>query len=385
MKGGKIFAFFSLVLIGVLSPNGSKAATCTTIAPGVWDCGAPAVNDILIVNHLVTITGNWRSNGSITVNTGGSLTFTGTFEPEGSAVVTVSGSLSVSGDMRMRDNSSLIVNSGGLITVTGAFRQDGSATMTINAGGEADFNGTTRLMGTSTIDGTLSSAGTFRIDGSICGSGSVTYGATCTGTGTACGDPSWCDGSGTVTSGTLPVELVYFTGELVRKMVVFTWETASEINNEYFTVERLEGNSEFKEIQVVPGAGNSDGPLSYFAHDLKPPHGVSYYRLKQTDFDGKTEEFNTIMIHNFDKEVSVEVYPNPVSGGEFFIDLYSQEDQIKILLSSIYGNEILSEQYNIYETGNRITVKLPPSMKPGVYLLSTTLQGQTFHHKLIIN
>ncbi|MEQ9216532.1 MAG: T9SS type A sorting domain-containing protein [Cyclobacteriaceae bacterium] len=385
MKGGKIFAFFSLVLIGFLSPNGSKAATCTTLANGVWDCVTPAEDDILIVNHVVTIADNWRSSGNITVNAGGDLTITGNFEPDGSASLVVYGTLSVSGNMRMRDNSSLVVENGGLIEVSGDFRQDAGASMTIKAGGEANFDGNTRLMGTSTIDGDLSTDGNLRIDGSTCGSGSITYSGGCNGGGTACGDPSWCDGSGTVTSGTLPVELVYFTGELVRKMVVFTWETASEINNEYFTVERLEGNSEFKEIQVVPGAGNSDGPLSYFAHDLKPPHGVSYYRLKQTDFDGKTEEFNTIMIHNFDKEVSVEVYPNPVSGGEFFIDLYSQEDQIKILLSSIYGNEILSEQYNIYETGNRITVKLPPSMKPGVYVLSTTLQGQTFHHKLIIN
>ena len=75
----------------------SQAVTCTTTAPGVWDCGVPANNDNLIVNHAVTIAGNFDTNGTITINAEGDLTTTGR--------------------IRLNTTGSLLVNSGGSLTV----------------------------------------------------------------------------------------------------------------------------------------------------------------------------------------------------------------------------------------------------------------------------
>ncbi|MGB3616831.1 MAG: LamG domain-containing protein, partial [Catalinimonas sp.] len=84
----------------------------------------------------------------------------------------------------------------------------------------------------------------------------------------------------------LPIELTDFSAEVSGDAVVLTWETATEINNAYFTVERSTDGQHFEAVGQVTGAGNSGQSLSYTWQDVAPPAGRLYYRLKQTDFDG---------------------------------------------------------------------------------------------------
>ncbi len=69
-------------------------------------------------------------------------------------------------------------------------------------------------------------------------------------------------------------------------MVIATWETASEINNDYFTLERAGEDLNFDEVARQNGTGTTKEPQAYSAIDPYPYAGMSYYRLKQTDFDG---------------------------------------------------------------------------------------------------
>ncbi|MFN5317838.1 MAG: hypothetical protein ACK5CY_03245, partial [Bacteroidia bacterium] len=91
-------------------------------------------------------------------------------------------------------------------------------------------------------------------------------------------------GSGTGTA--LPIELLSFTAEPTVNVVNLEWITASEINNSYFTVERSTDGVHFEKVVEQAGAGNSNGMRRYDAVDNNPYVGVSYYRLKQTDFNG---------------------------------------------------------------------------------------------------
>jgi hypothetical protein len=84
----------------------------------------------------------------------------------------------------------------------------------------------------------------------------------------------------------LPIELLNFTAEPVENEVQLAWTTASETNNSYFTVERSVNGVHFEEVVKQAGAGNSNGIRNYDAVDANPYLGVSYYRLKQTDFNG---------------------------------------------------------------------------------------------------
>ena len=100
----------------------------------------------------------------------------------------------------------------------------------------------------------------------------------------------------------LPIELVSFTGELINKQVLLKWTTATEINSDYFTLERSVDAINFNEIGIVASYGTTINTHNYTYLDTKPIEGISYYRLKQTDYDGSFKIFNIIPINNMSKE-----------------------------------------------------------------------------------
>ncbi|MEP7170629.1 MAG: T9SS type A sorting domain-containing protein, partial [Bacteroidota bacterium] len=119
-------------------------------------------------------------------------------------------------------------------------------------------------------------------------------------------------------SSPLPVELISFTAkEKENNKVVCNWSTASEENNDYFTVLRSKDGVYFEEIGVIDGAGNSSNILNYTFTDQNPYKGVSYYRLKQTDFNGKLSNSKIESVLITDAEIQYAVYPNPTEGNIF--------------------------------------------------------------------
>jgi hypothetical protein len=110
----------------------------------------------------------------------------------------------------------------------------------------------------------------------------------------------------------LPIELISFTAAKKNKAVDVTWETATEINNDYYLVEKSKNGVDFELLGQVKGAGNSLSKLNYSITDEKPYNGIIYYRLKQVDFN---ETFNYSKIASVDfnssKDFSFDVYPNP--------------------------------------------------------------------------
>lgn len=139
-------------------------------------------------------------------------------------------------------------------------------------------------------------------------------------------------------SSPLPVELLSFNAILNSdKMVDLVWETASELNNDYFTMERSSDGITFENIGNVDGAGNSTIKISYAGLDPKPFSGISYYRLKQTDFDGAFT-YSQVVTVNLSSEtpgaISMTVYPNPTT------------DQVNIQVND--GNLSMQSTVEIY-------------------------------------
>jgi hypothetical protein len=120
--------------------------------------------------------------------------------------------------------------------------------------------------------------------------------------------------------GPLPVELSSFEAKCDKKEVLLKWTTATEINNDYFEVERILENGTTSSIAKIKGAGNSNKSLNYQIIDRYPNDGTNYYRLKQTDMDGKYKYSETISLNcnNESKQLS-KVYPNP-GHHELFIE-----------------------------------------------------------------
>lgn len=111
---------------------------------------------------------------------------------------------------------------------------------------------------------------------------------------------------------TLPIELITFDAFRKDRQVELLWKTASELNNDYFTIERSVDGKSWENIQTVQGAGNSSQVIEYSWLDNSPYSAISYYRLKQTDYDGTTEMFNIVSVQQNDVE-ELQAYPNPVS------------------------------------------------------------------------
>ena len=95
----------------------------------------------------------------------------------------------------------------------------------------------------------------------------------------------------------LPIDFLSFTPIIEPDRVLLNWTTGTEINNDYFTIERSRDMYGWEVLGFVDGAGNSSVPLSYSFSYMRPLDGLAYYRLKQTDFDGQFKYYGPIAAH----------------------------------------------------------------------------------------
>ncbi|MCW5898299.1 MAG: hypothetical protein KIT10_03430 [Flavobacteriales bacterium] len=129
----------------------------------------------------------------------------------------------------------------------------------------------------------------------------------------------------------LPISLLYFDAKAVDNTFVrCTWATVSEQNNDFFTVERSRDGITFEEVGQVPGAGTSITTLHYAFDDQRPYSGVSYYRLRQTDYDGTATWSQTVPVM-ISPAVDIAVFPNP-NQGQFTIARSDADEDLHIHL-----------------------------------------------------
>ncbi len=173
-------------------------------------------------------------------------------------------------------------------------------------------------------------------------------------------------------SSPLPIELLSFDAKPIENVVKITWETATEIDNDHFTIERSEDGNNWERLFDIQGAGNSDQVIWYEAFDFRPLAGVSYYRLKQTDFDGTHSYSSIVFVWSNQGISSVNIYPNP-SPGRFIVqsnaNLSLDQLQLYDLSGKPLGNHIkMVNQQIIVDLANE------PS---GIYLLQIMADDQT--------
>jgi len=181
---------------------------------------------------------------------------------------------------------------------------------------------------------------------------------------TANADAYYTLGTRNYVTSPLPVSLLDFSGEFSEKGVELTWSTATESNNDHFTIQRSADGEDFKTIATVLASGNSFKEVTYTAFDAAPFAGRTYYRLLQTDMDGKTTNLKTIAVRTSEPDRVLEAIPNP-SNGNFWFDLPAgvSGGELKILNSA--GQPV---PFNYSVTGTRISVDAQ-ALPRGLYLL----------------
>jgi hypothetical protein len=154
----------------------------------------------------------------------------------------------------------------------------------------------------------------------------------------------------------LPIELGPFWAINQGQQVLLKWITYSETNNQKFTIQRSSSGIDFQSIGELKGAGNSNQALNYEFADEKPLNGLSYYRLKQTDFDGKESFSSVISVQREGQGSQFDVYPNPVNTEWLYLN-----EKATITIFTTLNQQVISahevEKVNV----SRLT--------PGLYLI----------------
>lgn len=178
----------------------------------------------------------------------------------------------------------------------------------------------------------------------------------------------------------LPIELISFTIKSAGVFVLLEWTTASEINNNYFTLERSVDGNNFKTISTISGAGNSNTFLHYSEVDYEPQIGTSYYRLKQTDFNGDFA-YSGIVVFERKKSIDFTIYPDPFSA--FITIKLNDEMEINNSEFKIYnvsGTEVLSTILM-----NQITIVETSNLKSGIYFFKVVESGKIIQSGKLIS
>ncbi|HWY13023.1 MAG TPA: T9SS type A sorting domain-containing protein [Bacteroidia bacterium] len=196
------------------------------------------------------------------------------------------------------------------------------------------------------------------------------------------GAPLWtfvdnfCLGAGCVP---LPIELTNFTNNCKGNSVELNWTTATEKDNDYFTVEKSKDAYNFFEIGRVKGAGNSNSLLKYEFTDANLQTEVSYYRIKQTDFD-KSFTYSQILSSEKCKpvyDVQFDIFPNPSNDQ---LKINSNVFSAKIIIVNALGKIIYESNTEYYGTSLDVS-----QFENGLYFVQMINDGTIQTKKFIKN
>ena len=170
--------------------------------------------------------------------------------------------------------------------------------------------------------------------------------------------------------GPLPIELLSFeVEEIGANAVLISWETATEVNNDYFTIEKSIDIENWIEVSVLSGAGNSNVRNSYQIIDELLNATTLFYRLKQTDFDG-TSSYSQIVIIALSGNESDELtlFPNPANNEIQLIG--NLRGLSSVLLFDRFGRD-LSEVVSVsVVSGSQVSIDIS-DLKAGLYIIQT--------------
>lgn len=179
----------------------------------------------------------------------------------------------------------------------------------------------------------------------------------------------------------LPVTWVGFEGERESEnRVDLEWFTGSEVNCDYYLVQRSKTAADYTTLGKIPGAGNSNELLRYNYEDTEAPGQKLYYRIKQVDFDGQVDFSKTIAVsaaNNKAPEATLEVFPNPTQGN-IYLEWDGQEGDVQIEVFDVQGRMIYTESLN----GRQSTSINTQTWESGVYHLRLKLNDQVVQRKL---
>jgi hypothetical protein len=180
----------------------------------------------------------------------------------------------------------------------------------------------------------------------------------------------------------LPIELVSFSAACELKTIKLKWSTASEINNDYYSVERSGDAINFESIGTIDGSGSSATAHQYSFVDEQPLPGVNYYRLKQVDFDG-TSTYSSVQSTICTSQLGLFVYPNPSHDVTHLQIQSSSSKEVSCVVASMSGEIVLNEVIKLSGPIDEILFD-NSKVTPGIYDVMVFSCDQLLHTLLVI-
>ena len=187
-------------------------------------------------------------------------------------------------------------------------------------------------------------------------------------------------GSKSSSNNPLPITLIEFSAIVDGLGVKLNWTTSTEINNDYFTIERSSNGVDFEGhvLSTIDGAGNSTINKHYQIYDENPLSGTSYYRLKQTDFDGNFEYFAPVTVTFNSGEIGlITIRTNPFYNTATIRFNAEKNDMTTLMIYNAFGQMIMGELLKTHEGINDVTIDLNGYSK-GVYVFQLENQRTRF-------
>jgi hypothetical protein len=175
----------------------------------------------------------------------------------------------------------------------------------------------------------------------------------------------------------LPIELTNFDLSCENEKVSINWSTASEINNDFFTVGRSVDGLNFEPIATIKGNGTTNTKNSYSFTDANPIDGLSYYQLKQTDFNGQTKTYNLKSVDCENKNSEIFIYPNPTNG--IFV-VQGTTFGCDLIVTDIVGKEIYYTKGSEHKTQVNFN-----DFSSGIYYITITKGIEKITKKVVID
>ena len=168
--------------------------------------------------------------------------------------------------------------------------------------------------------------------------------------------------------------------------VLVSWSTSTEINNDYYEVERsTDGGRSWLKIATVKGRGSSNTLVNYQSFDARPVIGRNLYRIRQVDVDGTAniQLPSAPMLKRAQRPSAC--WSNPV-GRQATLDFLSDRaQQVRVLINDISGKLISSQTAKLQPGSNRLSILLPDGLSQGLYIIQVAdEQGNSlFREKFI--
>lgn len=158
-------------------------------------------------------------------------------------------------------------------------------------------------------------------------------------------------------SSPLPVELLAFNGECNNKTINIKWSTASQLNNDFFILEKSKNGKNWEILTHIKGEGTTNNLSNYEVSDDEPFEEVNYYRLTQVDYDGKRVELKTIAVKNCNN-APLSLMHHTFKGSEIDLKIYSgYTDILEINIFDDNGKLLARKMQNAIVGINSITIK----------------------------